>query len=549
MKKYRKLLWAIPMVGLMTFFSFRTDDRLFEIARNLDIYATLFKKLNAYYVDDINPNQLIKTSIDGMLQSLDPYTVYYGEDDIEDFMTMTTGKYNGIGALISNLDGKNTVLMIYKDTPAQKAGLQIGDEILKIDDFSLTNRPDFDLTKLLRGQSGTQVNLTVKRFGQDQPFIVPVSRDVVKINNVSYYTLLNDEVGYIDLKDFTGAAYNDVRNAFQKLKSQGMKKVVLDLRDNPGGLLDMAIDISNIFIPKGQEIVSTRGKVNEWNKVYKANNPALDTEIPIVVLINNRSASAAEIVSGVIQDYDRGVLMGQRTFGKGLVQTTLDVSYNTKMKVTTAKYYIPSGRCIQAIDYTHRNEDGSVGKIADSLITEYKTKNGRPVFDGGGVLPDLETEKETLTPLATTLLRKRLIFDYAIQYKSAHSNIKSAGEFELTDPEYKTFTQWLEDKEYDYTTQTEKDLAALEASASKEKTIGAIANNIKDLKAKLHHTKDQDLEHNKQEIKRILEEEIIKHYYLETGLREASIKTDPDIKSALALFSDMNKYQQLLRNK
>jgi carboxyl-terminal processing protease len=549
MEKYRKLLWAIPMVGLMTFFSFRTDDRLFEIARNLDIYATLFKKLNAYYVDDINPNQLIKTSIDGMLQSLDPYTVYYGEDDIEDFMTMTTGKYNGIGALISNLDGKNTVLMIYKDTPAQKAGLQIGDEILKIDDFSLTNRPDFDLTKLLRGQSGTQVNLTVKRFGQDQPFIVPVSRDVVKINNVSYYTLLNDEVGYIDLKDFTGAAYNDVRNAFQKLKSQGMKKVVLDLRDNPGGLLDMAIDISNIFIPKGQEIVSTRGKVNEWNKVYKANNPALDTEIPIVVLINNRSASAAEIVSGVIQDYDRGVLMGQRTFGKGLVQTTLDVSYNTKMKVTTAKYYIPSGRCIQAIDYTHRNEDGSVGKIADSLITEYKTKNGRPVFDGGGVLPDLETEKETLTPLATTLLRKRLIFDYAIQYKSAHSNIKSAGEFELTDPEYKTFTQWLEDKEYDYTTQTEKDLAALEASASKEKTIGAIANNIKDLKAKLHHTKDQDLEHNKQEIKRILEEEIIKHYYLETGLREASIKTDPDIKSALALFSDMNKYQQLLRNK
>jgi carboxyl-terminal processing protease len=235
MKKYRKLFWVLPMVGLLTFFSFRTDDRLFEIARNLDIYATLFKKLNAYYVDDINPNQLIKTSIDGMLQSLDPYTVYYGEDDIEDFMTMTTGKYNGIGAVINNLDGKNTVLMVYKDTPAQKAGLQIGDEILKIDDFDLVNRPDFDLTKLLRGQSGTQVNLTVKRYGQEQPFIVPVSRDVVKINNVTYYALLNEEVGYIDLKDFTGAAYNDVRNAFQKLKSQGMKKVILDLRDNPGG--------------------------------------------------------------------------------------------------------------------------------------------------------------------------------------------------------------------------------------------------------------------------------------------------------------------------
>lgn len=549
MKKYRKLFWVLPMVGLLTFFSFRTDDRLFEIARNLDIYATLFKKLNAYYVDDINPNQLIKTSIDGMLQSLDPYTVYYGEDDIEDFMTMTTGKYNGIGAVINNLDGKNTVLMVYKDTPAQKAGLQIGDEILKIDDFDLVNRPDFDLTKLLRGPSGTQVNLTVKRYGQEQPFIVPVSRDVVKINNVTYYALLNEEVGYIDLKDFTGAAYNDVRNAFQKLKSQGMKKVILDLRDNPGGLLDMAIDISNIFIPKGQEIVSTRGKVNEWNKVYKANNPALDTEIPIVVLINNRSASAAEIVSGVIQDYDRGVLLGQRTFGKGLVQTTLDVSYNTKMKVTTAKYYIPSGRCIQAIDYTHRNDDGSVGKIPDSLITEYKTKNGRPVFDGGGVLPDIETEKETLTPLATTLLRKRLIFDYAMQYKAAHSSIKPANEFQLTDSEYKAFAKWLENKEYEYTTQTEKDLAALEASASKEKTLGAIAANIKELKAKLHHTKDQDLEHNKQEIKRILEEEIIKHYYLEAGLREASVKSDQDINSALALFNDMNRYQQLLKKK
>ncbi len=542
-------MWGIPLLGLLTFFSFRTDDRLFEIARNLDIYATLFKKLNAYYVDEINPNQLIKTSIDGMLQSLDPYTVYYGEDDIEDFMTMTTGKYNGIGALISNLDGKNTVVMIYKDTPAQKAGLQIGDEILKIDDFSIDGRSDFDLTKLLRGQSGTPVNLTIKRFGQDKPFVQAVSRDVVKINNVSYYTLLNNEVGYIDLKDFTGTAYNDVRNAFQKLKGQGMKKVIIDLRDNPGGLLDMAIDISNIFIPKGQEIVSTKGKVNEWNKVYKANNPALDTDIPVVVLINNRSASAAEIVSGVIQDYDRGVLIGQRTFGKGLVQTTLDVSYNTKMKVTTAKYYIPSGRCIQAIDYTHRNEDGSVGKIPDSLITEYKTKNGRPVFDGGGVLPDVETERETYTPLATTLLRKRLIFDYALLYRSAHPSIKPAGEFRLEESEYTAFTKWLDDKEYDYTTQTEKDLAALEASAQKEKSLTSIESNLKDLKAKLYHTKDQDLELNKKEIKRVLEAEIVKHYYLETGLREASIQNDQEINSALELFRDMNRYQALLKKK
>lgn len=549
MKKYKKWLWGTPLLVALSLFSFRNDDRLFEIARNLDIYATLFKKLNAYYVDDINPNKLIKTSIDGMLQSLDPYTVYYGEDDIEDFLTMTTGKYNGIGAVISNLEGKNTVMMLYQDTPAQKAGLQIGDEIIKVDNLSVANRTDIDLTKLLRGQGGSVVNLTIKRFGKAEPFVVPVTRDVVKINNVSYYTLLDEEVGYIELNDFTGSAYNDVRNAFLQLKSQGMKKVILDLRDNPGGLLDMAIDISNIFIPKGQEIVSTKGKVSEWNKTYKAKNPALDTDMPIVVLINNRSASAAEIVSGVIQDYDRGVLLGQRTFGKGLVQTTVDVSYNTKMKVTTAKYYIPSGRCIQAIDYTHRNEDGSVGKVPDSLITEYKTKNGRPVFDGGGVLPDIQTTKETYTPLASTLLRKRLIFDYAVEYKASHPTIKPAKEFTLQESEYKDFIKWLSNKEYDYTTQTEKDLAALEASAQKEKTFSTIESQLKDLKAKLHHTKEQDLELHKKEIKRLLEEEIVKHYYLEKGLREASLQDDQEINKALALIKDTNQYQQLLKKK
>jgi len=361
--------------------------------------------------------------------------------------------------------------------------------------------------------------------------------------------MLSDNVGYIDLKDFTATASREVRNSFQELKGKGMKYLVLDLRDNPGGLLNMAIEISNIFIPKGEEIVSTKGKVTEWNKTYTAYNPALDIDIPIVVLTNNRSASAAEIVSGVIQDYDRGVLIGQRTYGKGLVQTTRDLSFNTKMKITTAKYYIPSGRCIQAIDYSHRNEDGSVGKIADSLMTAFKTRNGRPVFDGGGILPDIVTEKETYSPLALSLGRNRLFFDYAIKYHFEHPTIKPAKEFHLSDNEYAAFVKWLSDKEYDYTTQVEKDLKDLEASAKKEKSLDIIDDQLKALKSKLSHNKDNDLQISKSEIKTILEEEIIKHYYLEKGLREASFNEDAEVKAALALFKEPSRYSEILKGK
>jgi carboxyl-terminal processing protease len=550
MKKYlRSILLAAPVVGGLAFVSFRQDDRLFEIARNLDIYATLFKELNAYYVDEINPNQLIKTSIDNMLRSLDPYTVYYAEDDIEDYMTMTTGKYNGIGAMVNSADGKHTVMMVYEDTPAQKAGLQLGDEITKINGIDLSTREDFDTGKLLKGQTQTNVTLTVKRYGITKPLEISLNRDIVKVTNVPYYGMLNEEVGYIDLKDFTATASREVRNAFQELKGKGMKSVVLDLRDNPGGLLNMAIEISNIFIPKGEEVVSTKGKVSEWNKTYTAYNPALDTEMPVVVLTNNRSASAAEIVSGVIQDYDRGVLIGQRTYGKGLVQTTRDLSFNTKMKITTAKYYIPSGRCIQAIDYSHRNDDGSVGKIPDSLMTEFKTKNGRAVFDGGGILPDIITEKENFSPLAVSLGRNRLFFDYAVKYHFEHPTIKPAKEFQLSDADYAAFTKWLGDKEYDYTTQVERDLNDLEASAKKEKSLEVIEDQIKALKSKLSHSKDNDLQIFKPEIKKILEEEIIKHYYLEKGMREASFSEDPEVKAALALFKDPARYNQILKKK
>jgi len=550
MKKYFRSIWlAVPVVVGLAFVSFRQDDRLFEIARNLDIYATLFKELNAFYVDEINPNQLIKTSIDNMLRTLDPYTVYYAEDDIEDYMTMTTGKYNGIGAVVNSSGGKHTVMMVYEDTPAQKAGLQLGDEIVKINGTELSNKEDFDTGKLLKGQTQTSLTLTIKRYGIAKPLEITLNRDIVKVTNVPYYGMLSEDVGYIDLKDFTATASREVKTAFQELKGKGMKSVVLDLRDNPGGLLNMAIEISNVFIPKGEEVVSTKGKVTEWNKTYTAFNPALDIDIPIAVLTNNRSASAAEIVAGVIQDYDRGVLIGQRTYGKGLVQTTRDLSYNTKMKITTAKYYIPSGRCIQAIDYSHRNEDGSVGKISDSLMTAFKTRNGRTVYDGGGILPDIITEKENYSPLASSLGRNRLFFDYAVKYHFEHPTIKPAKEFHLTDSDYAAFVKWLSDKEYDYTTQVERDLNDLEASAKKEKSIDVIGEQLKALRSKLSHSKDNDLQIAKAEIKKILEAEVIKHYYLEKGMREASFNEDTEVKAALALFKDTNRYSEILKGK
>ncbi|WP_375446435.1 S41 family peptidase [uncultured Fibrella sp.] len=548
MKLRKKLILgtsALLVAGGLT--AFTRDDRFFEIARNLDIYATMFKELNMYYVDEVNPNRMVKTSIDAMLKSLDPYTNFYAEDDIEDYMTMTTGRYNGIGATVGTRQDKSIVMMLYEGTPAEKSGLQIGDEILKIDGVDIKTRRDADTGKLLRGQTGTAVKLTVKRFGQKEPVEISVMRDVVKMTNVPYYGMLNDEVGYIDLKDFMAAAGREVRAAYQELKGKGMKKLVLDLRENPGGLLDQSIDISNIFIPRGSEVVTTKGKVTEWNKAYAAQSPALDTEMPVVVLTNNHSASAAEIVSGVIQDYDRGVLIGQRSYGKGLVQTTRPLSFGTRMKITTAKYYIPSGRCIQAIDYSHRNADGSVGKIADSLRTAFKTRAGRTVYDGGGVTPDIQTEAQTPTPIALSLTNKGLIFDYAVKYKHDHPTIKPAREFKLTDAEYQEFVKWAGDKEYDYTTQVEKDLGVLEASAKKEKYFDQIQNQLQALKSKMSHSKDADMKTFQTEIRSLLEQEIAGHYYLQKGIKEASFSTDTDIKTALDLFKDMSKYERILK--
>ncbi|TAH12380.1 MAG: S41 family peptidase [Runella slithyformis] len=518
-KRIKQTAIVLFSVVALALVAFRPDDRFFEIARNLDIYATLFKELNRFYVDEVNPNRMTKTSIDAMLKTLDPYTNFYAEDEIEDYRTMTTGQYTGIGAVITALKGKTIVYSILEGSPADKAGLHVGDEIVKIDGIDIKARKDINIDKLMKGQASSAVKLAVQRLGIKTPIELSATREFVKTGNVPYFGMIDTETGYIDLKDFNQTAAREVKTAFQDLKGKGMKKLILDVRENPGGLLDQAILICNLFIAKDLEVVSTKGKVTEWNKVYNAPVAPIDVEMPITVLANGRSASAAEIVSGVIQDYDRGVLIGQRTFGKGLVQTTRDLSYNTKLKVTTAKYYIPSGRCIQAIDYGHRNADGSVGKIADSLKTAFKTRNGRPVFDGGGVDPDLTTEVVNRSPITNSLYGKGLIFDYALVYRVSHPTIKPAKEFGLTDAEYAEFASWLKDKEYDYITQVEKDLTTLEASAKKEKYIDAIQDQLKALKTKLSHSKETDVQNFKAEIKQLLEREIVSHYYLQKGER------------------------------
>ncbi|MCA0228871.1 MAG: S41 family peptidase [Bacteroidetes bacterium] len=547
MKHFRKLILAAVCVVSVGFFAFRNDERFFEIARNLDIYATLFKELNRYYVDEINPNRLTKMSIESMLKNLDPYTNFYAEDEIEDYRTMTTGQYTGIGAIITPNKGKQIIYSILEDSPAAKANLHVGDEIVKIDGIDITTRKDANPDKLMKGQANSSVKLAVRRVGTKDLIEVNVTREFVKTGNVPYYGMLDNEVGYIDLKDFNQTAAREVKNALVELKGKGMKKLVLDLRENPGGLLDQAVLICNLFIPKDAEVVSNRGKVTEWNKTYTAPMAPVDTDIPLVVLVNGRSASASEIVSGVMQDYDRGVLVGQRTYGKGLVQTTRDLSYNTKLKVTVAKYYIPSGRCIQAIDYSHRNPDGSVAKVPDSLKVAFKTRNGRVVYDGGGVEPDVATELPALPTIVTSLNTKGLFFDYALHYRAAHPTIKAAKEFELTDADYQGFSTWLKDKEYDYVTQVEKDLGTLEASAKKEKYFDVIQEQLKALKTKLGHSKESDLAMFKKDIKHLLEREIVSHYYLQKGEREYVFRTDAEVKAALDLFKDMPRYEKILK--
>ncbi|WP_242920746.1 S41 family peptidase [Pontibacter liquoris] len=547
---YKKSI-AVVLAGCLGLglFSFKDADseRYFEIAKNLDVFATLFKEVNTFYVDDVPPAQLMRTGIDAMLKSLDPYTNYIPEDDIEDFRTMTTGQYGGIGAVIGNRDGKIVVQMPYENSPAYKAGLAIGDEILKINGVTVTNKSTEEVSALLKGQANSPVKLEVRSYGQTKSKTVELKRSNITVDNVPYYGMLDKEIGYFQLSGFTMDASKEVKMAVQKLKEQGATKIIFDLRDNPGGLLHEAVNISNIFIDRGKDIVSTKGKVTEWNKTYTALDEPLDKTIPLVILTSSHSASAAEIVAGVMQDYDRAVLVGERTFGKGLVQATRPLSYNSQLKVTTAKYYIPSGRCIQAIDYTHRNADGSAGKIADSLRVAFKTAAGRVVYDGGGVSPDVEVKEPSYSEITRTIALKGYLFDYANKYKLEHPSIPPASKFKLPDDEYQKFMTYLGSKDLSYTTDIERELDDLSKEAKEGKHFDDIKADIEDIKKKVSHNKANDLIRFKPEIKEVLEAEIASRYYLQKGYIEATFDDDPDILAARQVLNDPQRYASYLK--
>jgi carboxyl-terminal processing protease len=539
-------LLATGMLGF-TLSSNSASERYFDIARNLDIFASLFKEVNTYYVDEVPPARLVKTGIDAMLKSLDPYTNYIPEDDIEDFRTMTTGQYGGIGAIVSTKGGKTLITMPHEGFPAQKAGLLIGDEVVKIDGIALDSRNSNDISKLLKGQAGTIVKLEVRRFGVDKPFEVPITRANIQIDNVPYYGMVTGDVGYLQLQGFTVDAGKEVRDAVTALKGQGAKKLIIDLRDNPGGLLNEAITISNLFVDKGKEIVSTKGKVTEWNKVYKALDAPLDTQMPIAVIASGRSASAAEIVSGVLQDYDRAVLIGERTFGKGLVQATRPLPYNSQLKVTTAKYYIPSGRCIQELDYSHRKADGSVSKFADSTRTAFKTAVGRTVYDGGGISPDVAVVDPEIADITRTLVGKGYIFDFATRYRSEHPTIASAKEFHLAPGDYERFVSFLGTKDVSYKTGVETAVEDLVKQAKEDKHYEDIKTDVIAMQKKIQLNKSNDLVRFKAEIVPMIEAEIVSRYYFQKGLTEASFGYDEDVKAAVAVLNDAPRYAALLK--
>ncbi|MDP1726540.1 MAG: S41 family peptidase [Bacteroidota bacterium] len=542
-KKFRwYYLLVFTVLGLL---SFRVADNYFELSKNLELYASVFREINTYYVDDIDAGKLNKKAIDEMLRTLDPYTNFISEAEAEDFRFQMTGQYGGVGSQIAPKDDYVVITDPYEGYPAQKADLRAGDLLINVEGKDIKGKTTSDVSKLLKGQPGSTVKVIIRRNGKE--IAKTLVREEIKVKNVPYSGLINAETGYIKLSGFTNDAGKEVRDALLELKKKNIKQVILDVRANPGGLLNEAVNVVNVFTPQGIEVVTTKGKVSEWDKSYKTAFGAIDNTIPLIVLTSRGSASASEIVSGTIQDIDRGVVVGQRTFGKGLVQSTRPLNYNTQIKITTAKYYTPSGRCIQALDYSHRNEDGSVGSIADSLKREFKTKNGRKVFDGGGVEPDVKVEMKVYSQIAQSLLSKQIIFDFATQYREQYESIAAAKDFILSATDFESFKSFIANKEYEYSTQTEKELEEFKKKAEQEKYFDAIKSTYESLKLQLKHDKQADIDKNKEEIISLIEEEIVRRYYYQKGRIEAGFAHDSDVQEALKIFADPVKYTQILQ--
>ncbi len=544
MKSTVKILGMV-MLALITMSTISTDNgKYFEISKNIEIFTNLYKEINTSYVDDLDPAKLMRTGIDAMLESLDPYTNYISETEIEGFRYITDGKYNGIGALIRKMGDYVTITEPYADCPAAKAGLKAGDIILAVDGKSAKGKTSDDVSNILKGFPGTEVVLTVQRPGESKELKITMVRDEVLVPNVPYSGMISEDVGYIALTTFTRNAGKNVGDALKALKEKqpNLKGVVFDLRGNGGGLLTEAVNVSNVFIPKNELVVTTKGKVVDWDRSFKTLNKPIDEEVPVVVLIDKGSASASEIVSGVLQDLDRAVLIGQRSYGKGLVQNTRDVGYNSKVKMTTAKYYIPSGRCIQGVSY----EDGSPIDIPDSLRTAFQTRNGRKVLDGGGVSPDFAMAKATDLSIVKGLVTKNILFDYATQYCLKHTEIPASQDFNFK--EYDQFLAFVAEKDFKYDTDSEKALKKLEEFAKKDEYLDQVKVEIAAMQKKILERKKNDLQNYKTEIINLIEKEIASRYYYQKGKIEVGLKNDPEIKESLKLFADPARYKKLVGN-
>ncbi len=518
----------------------------FEVVRSLELLDQIYEHLEKYYVDDLETGKMSKTAIDAMLKELDPYTVYYHESNIEDYQLMTTGQYGGIGALIRKHDDYVYISEPYEGNPAEKSGIKAGDKIIEIDGKDMVKKSSADVSAALKGPKGTDVVIKVERNFKDLKTIT-VTRDEIKLPDVPYSGMLDETTGYIKLNSFTRSASSDVKAAFSTLKNEGMKELVLDLRGNGGGLLIEAVRIVNMFVEKNQLVVSTKGRVIEENRVYKTMDAPMDLEIPLVVLVNEGSASASEIVSGSLQDLDRAVIIGTQSFGKGLVQRTYDLNYGSKVKLTIAKYYTPSGRCVQRLEY-YDNADGEhASEIPDSLVKIFKTKNGRPVIDGRGIDPDISVELKDMSRLTATIYRNNLFFDYATKYYYSHATIDDAASFELSDEDYDAFKKYVLDQDFTYSTASEEMLKKMKETAEEEGFFEDSESEYNALLDKVIPSKERDLVKFKKQIKSLLENEIISRYYYQSGRAQNSFKEDLFIEKSLEVLHDKNQYNTILK--
>jgi carboxyl-terminal processing protease len=534
----------IPVVASAFLFvgvSFKDD--YFEIAKQLEIFTTLFKELNKNYVDETTPAELMNNAIKGMLNSLDPYTVYFNEQEVLKFKINNTGEYTGIGALITRKDDKLILKEPYKNFPADKAGLKAGDEITQIGDTPLADFKD-DASQLFQGSKNTKID--VKYIRQGKPYSTVIVLDEVEIKSVPYFAKIDDKTGYIVLAHFNKKASNETRDALEQLKKEGAERMVLDLRGNPGGLLNEAVNICNLFVAKNEIIVTTKSKIEKHNNTYKTSKEPVDTTIPLVILVNGRSASASEIVSGALQDLDRAVVLGSRSFGKGLVQRPVELTYGTQLKVTISRYYTPSGRCIQALDYAHKDKNGVATRTEAKNYNTFKTRKGRTVYDGGGVLPDIEMEETKTSPIANALLKNDGIFNFATQYYYKNPNLGAKIPV-LTDADYSEFKQFLKIQKLSFDTETELALKNTLATAKKEKLDEGIAAEYQQLLTALQKTENALLDKNQKEIKGLLLDEIIKRYQYQEGLYDYYIKNNPEIKKAVSILNTTTEYNSILK--